>query len=72
MNTRNWRNKSIDTTPENDHYSYPVGKRNGSTANGERHQTIVVASNNPGKLMSQVTTTDYSYNIGPTSQYKQS
>jgi hypothetical protein len=52
MNTRNWRNKSIDTTPDNDHYAYPVGKRTGSTANGERqHNTIVVASSNPSKLI---------------------
>jgi hypothetical protein len=39
MNTRNWRNKSIDNTPENGqdhHYAYPVGKRAGSTAAGDR------------------------------------
>ena len=71
MNARNWRNKSIDNTPENDHYSYPMAKRTGSTAAGDRqHQTIVVASSNPvnSKMMTQiggVTTTDYSYNIGP-------
>jgi hypothetical protein len=67
-NTRNWRNKSIDNTPDNEHYAYPVGKRTGSTAAGDRqNQTIVVASSNP---ISQGTTTDYSYNIGPTNQYK--
>ena len=37
LNTRNWRNKSIDTTPEKqDHYQYQVAKRAGSTAIGER------------------------------------
>lgn len=71
INTRNWRNKSIDTTPD-DHYQYSVGKRGGSTAAGDRqHQTIVVASSHPSKMMSQVPTTDYSYNIGPTYQQNQ-
>jgi hypothetical protein len=37
LNSRNWRNKSIDTTPENqEHYSYQAAKRAGSTAVGER------------------------------------
>ena len=37
LNSRNWRNKSIDTTPEHhDHYQYQVAKRAGSTAVGER------------------------------------
>ena len=63
-----------------------MGKRAGSTAAGDRqHQTIVVGSNNQvgGGKMSHLSThnanannsggtTDYSYNIGPTSQYKQS
>ena len=69
------RNKSIDVKPVQDHYQFQTAKRAGSTATGDRqHNTIVVASSNPSK-MSHINggiTTDYSYNIGPTSQYKNS
>lgn len=51
---RNWRNKSIDNAADNDQYSsYPAAKRTGSTATGDRqHNTIVVASSNPSKMVS--------------------
>jgi len=42
-NSRNWRNKSIDQTPDdrdgggsNKNYTYAVGKRAGSTIAGDR------------------------------------
>ena len=77
LNSRNWRNKSIDTPDvggSDGHYAYPIGKRAGSTVAGERqHQTMVVASSNPVSStknhINPNATTDYSYNIGPT-QYK--
>ena len=73
MNTRNWRNKSIDTTPEiPDHYSYPVSKRAGSTAAGDRqHQTLIVGQNKMGHMSQNAGTTDYNYHIGPANQFKQ-
>jgi len=66
LNTRNWRNKSIDAAPENaDHqYAYQASKRAGSTAVGERHHNQSIAM---GKNQNLNGTTDYSYNIGPTS-----
>jgi hypothetical protein len=69
LNSRNWRNKSIDTTPEQqDHYQYQVAKRAGSTAVGERQHTQTIPMSKNQNLNA---TTDYSYHIGP-SQYKQS
>lgn len=63
LNSRNWRNKSIDTTPEQqDHYQYQVAKRAGSTAVGERQHTQTIPMSKNQNLNA---TTDYSYHIGP-------